>query len=284
VQTYVQGVESPPECTEILCCVPLEPDRIVVALAFESRCDYGGRLVTVQIADGLLFTLARLYLPVLICFLVIRLRVIGNPSSGLFTPCDCSPSSTIGKVTSVHTRSQSQPLAGRFILQMRSCSSWRSTRSHLSSRSSLNDISHLLSHSSHPDLECLESSQIHRPPCFLGPLRPHPKYLLRPIRRPRVFPWRSRGLRGAAIAGGKEVCHFGGRRIWLLICFGELMRSVFRWGGVHSLDVGKGRFSHPYSILFLGEVKADCTAHPGCFSSMEGDEQGSKRGSLRAGR
>src|SRR5882757_5328990 len=45
-----------------------------------------------------------------------------SPPSGLFTPCDCSPSSTIGKVTSVHTHSQSQPLAGRIILQMRSCS------------------------------------------------------------------------------------------------------------------------------------------------------------------
>jgi len=37
--------------------------------------------------------------------------------------------------------------------------------------------------------------------------------------------------------------------------------TFVRW----TLNVWKGRFSHPHAVLSWGEVKADCTAHAGCF-------------------
>src|SRR5882757_3407530 len=97
-----------------------------------------------------------------------------SPPSGIFSLCGCKPSSTIKKVTSIYTRSHSQPLSDRFILRMRSCSFKHLVTVNalvFKSMSSLNDTSNPPSHPSPPDQKYLGSPQLHRPPCFLGPLR-----------------------------------------------------------------------------------------------------------------
>jgi len=105
-----------------------------------------------------------------------------------------------------------------------------------------------------PKLKYLQSPQVHWLPCPLGPLRPNPTCLLRPIRRPRVLPRWSCGSRGAWGVSGEnreggggvefDILEEGGRRMQLLFCLG-----AFAFYAV--VVVGPGRFSCPYQYVSL---------------------------------